>query len=218
MPHRAVARNSSRALETEARMQTPPIDSSSEGDPRRHLDYGLLQAAFLELPPAPATRGRVVQIVRRGEGGRREYLEHTRVTPHTGVPGDAWARRSAPDPDEQITAMQAGVARLLANGQPLGLFGDNLFLDLDLSANNLPPGSVLRIGTAGFVITAKPHTGCRKFLTRFGRDALRFVSEAAHRSHNLRGVHLRVLEPGEVRLGAEATVMSRGVHDPEGPV
>ena len=45
-----------------------------------------------------------------------------------------------PDPDAQIAVMQADVARLIANGQPLELFGDQLFLELDLLGRESPAG------------------------------------------------------------------------------
>jgi MOSC domain-containing protein YiiM len=101
------------------------------------------------------------------------------------------------------------VARLIANGQPLELFGDNLFLELDLTAANLPVGSRLRIGGAIVEVTPKAHNGCRKFQARFGAEALRFVVEASLRPRNLRGIYMRVLEPGVVSVGDPVDVLSR---------
>jgi MOSC domain-containing protein YiiM len=106
--------------------------------------------------------------------------------------------------------MQIGVAELIANGQPLELFGDNLFLDLDLSKDNLPPGAQLRIGGATLVVTPKAHNGCKKFLARFGEDALRFVSDPADRPRNLRGIYLRVIAPGDIQVGDRVEVLARG--------
>jgi MOSC domain-containing protein YiiM len=109
----------------------------------------------------------------------------------------------------QIAVMQAAVAELIANGQPLTLFGDNLFLELDLSAQNLPAGSRVRVGEAVLEVTATPHNGCRKFQARFGQDALRFVSSKELRHRNLRGIYMQVLEPGDVRPGDAVEVMAR---------
>jgi transposase-like protein len=43
--------------------------------------------------------------------------------------------------------------------------------------------------------------GCKKFASRFGRDALRLVNSAEGRSLRLRGVNARVIVPGTVRTG-----------------
>jgi MOSC domain-containing protein YiiM len=151
----------------------------------------------------------VTLIVRRRELGRREAPGRVRITPETGVPGDAWSERGQPDPAGQIAVMQADVAGLIANGQPLELFGDNLFLALDLSLGNLPPGSRVRAGNATLEVTPKAHNGCRKFQARFGPDALRFVSDPRLRHRNLRGIYMRVLEPGELLVGDPVAVIWR---------
>jgi MOSC domain-containing protein YiiM len=98
---------------------------------------------------------------------------------------------------------------LIANGQPAALFGDNLFLDLDLSAANLPAGSRVRVGRALLEVTPKPHNGCQKFRARFGDGALRLTAMAARRPRNLRGIYMRVVEEGEVRVEDAAVVVSR---------
>ena len=97
----------------------------------------------------------------------------------------AWYRDESRASEAQIAVMQIDVANLIANGQSVTLFGDSLFVELDLSAANLPPGSRLRVGSALLEVTAKPHNGCRKFRERFGDGALRFVSNAYLRHLNL---------------------------------
>jgi MOSC domain-containing protein YiiM len=161
------------------------------------------------LPESPRDVGRVALLVRRGEGGRRETPLEVRLTTADGVPGDAWSRRAARHVGAQISAMQADVAALLANGQPLTLSGDNLLLELDLSTSNLPPGSRVRAGDALLEVTSQPHNGCAKFRARFGADALRFVSRPDLRPRNLRGVYLRVVEAGTLRLGDAVEVLAR---------
>ena len=128
------------------------------------------------------------------------------------MPGDAWARKSPVMPEAQLAVMQRDVAELIANGQALGLFGDNLFLDLELAAANLPIGSRLRAGNAVLEVTPKAHNGCRKFKSRFGDDALRLVSEAERRQLNLRGIYLCVVEDGEVGVGDVVAVIVRAAH------
>jgi MOSC domain-containing protein YiiM len=76
-----------------------------------------------------------------------------------------------------------------------------LFVDLDLSADNLPPGSRLRVGTAVVEVSAEPHTGCRKFVDRFGLEAMKFVNSPQGRRLNLRGINARVVVGGVVRPG-----------------
>ena len=186
------------------------VDSNSVGDPARfhtqeHLEHGLKA-----LPMAPSDRGRVALLVRRGDGGLREVPARLAITPDGGFPGDAWGRRPEPKPEAQITVMQVEVAELMANGQPLTLFGDNLFVDLDLSAANLPIGSQLRVGGAILEVTPKPHNGCKKFVARFGLAALQFMAKPELRARNLRGIYLRVVEAGEVSPGDSVVVIARG--------
>jgi MOSC domain-containing protein YiiM len=185
------------------------IDSSSVGDPTAFRCLSDLMSYLAAAPTAPKDTGRVVAIVRRGENGRREVLERVRLTREEGLPGDAWGRRPTRSTATQLTVMQAEVARLIAGGQPLPLFGDNLFVDLDISAANLPAGTLLRLGDAKVVVTAKPHNGCAKFHARFGADALRFVSAKPTRDQNLRGIYWKVVEEGEARAGDPIEVLHR---------
>ena len=185
------------------------IASSSVGDPTRFRPLDFLETQFAALPPAPRDAGRVRLVVRRGPHGQREALPRALVTPESGIPGDAWGRQRHPAPEAQLTVMQIDVAELIANGQPLTLFGDNLFLELDLSEANLPPGSRLRAGTATLEVTPEPHDGCRKFRERFGDAALRFVSKRDLRPLNLRGVYMRVVDEGDIAADDPVQVLSR---------
>jgi MOSC domain-containing protein YiiM len=188
---------------------TVRIDSNSVGDPARYHGLEHLERALAALPSAPQHLGRVSLIVRRREGGWRETPDRARLTSEAGLPGDAWGRHPAPKPEAQLAVMQIDVAELIANGQPLALFGDNLFLELDLSAANLPLGSRVRVGGATLEVTPKPHNGCHKFRARFGPDALQFVSKPDLRPRNLRGIYLRVVEAGEVAPGDPVEVIAR---------
>jgi MOSC domain-containing protein YiiM len=190
-------------------LTTTRMDSTSTGDPTRFLGLGQLKSGLDAMAPPPADAGHVTLLVRRGSGGLRELPARLELAVDLGVEGDAWGRKAERNPQMQIAVMHSGVAALVANGQSLALFGDSLFLDLDLSTDNLPAGSRLRVGTALLEVTPEPHNGCRKFQARFGPDALRFVSAKELRHRNLRGIYMRVVEPGGVRTGDRVTVLAR---------
>ena len=105
--------------------------------------------------------------------------------------------------------MRTDIAALFANGQPLELFGDNLFVTLDLSAQNLPAGTTLRVGAAICVVTTEPHLGCSQFRERFGHPALKLTARKSGRAENLRGIYWKVLEDGLVELGSPIEVLER---------
>src|SRR5947207_11473591 len=188
---------------------TPRIDSESVGNPLWYRRLEELEEGLDALPRGPWDRGRVELIVARTAGGRRERPERVRLEADAGIPGDAWGRQQGPHPERAITVMQFDVAELIANGQPLTLFGDNLFLTLDLSTDNLPPGSRVRAGGAVLEVTAMPHNGCRKFRGRFGADAQQFVSKPELRHRNLRGVYMRTVEGGEIAPGDPVELIAR---------
>jgi len=189
-------------------VESTRIDSGSIGDASRYRTLAALEEGLHALA-TPKDGGHVALIVVRGAGGRRAELTRVRLEVDGGLPGDAWGRRAEPHPGKAIAVMQSDVADLIANGQPLTLFGDNLFLSLDLSTPNLPPGSRLRIGEALLEVTPMPHNGCHKFQARFGPDALRFVANPELRHRNLRGVYLRTVEGGEVAPGDPVAVTHR---------
>ncbi len=179
------------------------------GDAAHHQTRAALDAGLGALPAAPRDTGRLALIVRRPATDSRETLCSVRLSVEEGVPGDDWSRRPPQKPEAQLAVMRRDVAELIANGQATSLFGDNLFVDLDLSAANLPVGTRLRVGEALVEMTPEPHDGCRKFQARFGADALRFVQEKATRAENRRGVYWRVIEPGVARVGDPVQVLSR---------
>lgn len=179
------------------------------GDSARHRPLDDLEAGLRALPALPSEAGRVALIVRRRPDGERETPKLERLSLVEGVAGDGWSRRPPRDPEAQLAVMRRDVAELIANGQPLPVFGDNLFVDFDISAANLPTGTRLRVGGAVVEVTPKPHNGCAKFKGRFGLDALHFVQAKPTRAQNLRGIYWKVVEPGEVRVGDSIEVVSR---------
>jgi MOSC domain-containing protein YiiM len=179
------------------------------GDAGRYLDLAGLGAGYRALSAAPSEVGSLALIVRRRADGQRDTPAEVRLTLEEGVPGDDWSRRPPQKPEAQLAVMRHDVAALIANGQPLTLFGDNLFVELDLSAANLPAATRLRVGEAAVEMTDEPHNGCRLFQQRFGADALRFVQAKETRDQNRRGVYWRVVEPGLARVGDAVRVIAR---------
>lgn len=148
-------------------------------------------------------------IVRRPGVDLREQLEQAELEPDLGVVGDRWGTRGStssfdggPNPDTQVTIMNARVIELVANDRDRwSLAGDQFYVDLDLSRANLPPGTRLQLGSAVVEVTEIPHRGCAKFSGRFGADALRFVNTGPGRELSFRGINTRVVVPGVVRRG-----------------
>ena len=175
----------------------------------RHLTADELLAGLEHIREAPADGGRLELIVRRPAVGEREVLAEAELHVADGLVGDSWKQRASsrtadhsPHPDCQITIMGARVIGLVAQGQDRwALAGDQLFVDMDLSTANLPPGTRLAIGTAVLEVTAQPHTGCGKFVERFGLEAMKFANSPTGRALNLRGVNARVVQAGVVRPG-----------------
>ena len=95
-------------------------------------------------------------------------------------------------PDMQINLMNTRVISLVAGDrQYWPLAGDQFFVDMDLSDENLPPDTRLRPGTARLEITAEPHLGCKKFTARFGLDAMKFVNSGLGKERNQMGARIR---------------------------
>jgi MOSC domain-containing protein YiiM len=169
----------------------------------KHLTMAELEAGLAHIRQAPKTEGVLELIVRRPERDRRESLTEGHLDLVEGLAGDTWrTRRDLPNPETQVTLMNARAAALVAQERARWpLAGDQLYLDLDLSSANLPPGTQLAIGSAVVEVSAIPHTGCQKFVARFGLDAMLFVNSAVGRELNLRGINAKVVQPGTIRVG-----------------
>jgi MOSC domain-containing protein YiiM len=174
-----------------------------------HLSLAALEDGLDEIRRSPADRGLIELIVRRPAIEERELLAEATIDETAGLVGDNWASKPTgpkkdgpPNPGAQLTVMNARVASLVAvDPERRALAGDQLYVDLDLSARNVPPGTRLGVGSALIEVTSVPHRGCGKFTARFGVDAMKFVNSKAGRELNLRGINARVLEGGTVRVG-----------------
>jgi MOSC domain-containing protein YiiM len=172
------------------------------------VDAERLERGLAEVRGSPPREGRVELIVRRPAEGEREVVEECALDLVEGVVGDRWSAGSAcaaGDRTAQVTVMNARAIGLVAGGRERWpLAGDQLYVDLDLSVDNLPPGTRLAIGSAVIEVSAEPHTGCAKFSRRYGSPALRLVNSPAGRALRLRGLNASVVEPGRVRVGDPA--------------
>lgn len=174
-----------------------------------HLTTAELEAGLDSIRRSPKDEGAIAMIVRRPQVDAREVLEEGELDLAEGLLGDTWKVRGSsrtPDgsahPDMQLNIINARVIALLAREKDRWpLAGDQLFIDLDVSSENLPPGTRLALGAAVIEVTDQPHTGCKKFAARFGLDALKFVNSPLGRQLRLRGVNARVTKPGVIRVG-----------------
>ena len=174
-----------------------------------HRSMTTLEAGFDHVAASPADDGVVTLIVRRPTVGERETLETGELSVAEGLVGDNWQHRGSArtedgsaHPEMQLNVMNSRAADLVV-GSPerRSLTGDQLLVDLDLSLENLPPGTRLALGSAVIEVTSVPHTGCDKFVARFGLDATKFVNSERGRQLRLRGLNAKVVEAGTIRVG-----------------
>lgn len=175
----------------------------------RHLTMDELEAGLAAIRQSPKDAGVLELIVRRPHSDAREVLPEGELDLVEGVVGDSWRTRGSsrtPDgashPDMQLNIMNSRAIALIAVAKERWqLAGDQLFIDLDLSLENLPAGTRLALGSAIIEVTAQPHTGCKKFVARFGLEAMKFVNSEVGKQLCLRGINARVVQPGTTRIG-----------------
>jgi MOSC domain-containing protein YiiM len=182
----------------------------------RHLPMTALNAGLPHILLSPADGGVLQMIARRPAIGEREVLEEAELSLAEGLVGDNWGTRGdlvmpkrTANPKAQLTLMNARVANLVAGTQDRWpLAGDQLYVDLDLSLDNLPAGTRLSIGSAVIEVTDEPHTGCKKFVERFGLPAMEFVNSPKGKQNCLRGINTRVVQAGKISVGDQIQKVS----------
>lgn len=170
---------------------------------------GELTEGLDEIRRSPSDNGTIEMIVRRPDVDQREVVAEALLDPEHGLVGDTWRMRGSsrtPDgaahPGMQLTLMNARAVALLAGSRDRWpLAGDQIYVDLDLSAANLPPGTRLSLGSAEIEVSDQPHRGCKKFAERYGIEALRFVNSDQGVALNLRGINCRVVRAGSISSG-----------------
>ncbi len=184
-------------------------DGTGHNDPMNR-STAELEALLDEILQAPQDAGPIEMIVRRPGENQREVIQSGELSPETGLGGDNWSARvggdGQPHRETQLTLMNARVADAVAVSRDRWpLAGDQIYVDMDLSHENLPAGSRIRVGEAVVEISEVPHTGCDKFAGRFGAEALRFANVGVGRDNRFRGVNAFVVEGGPVAVGDKVT-------------
>jgi len=175
----------------------------------RQLTTAELEQGLDDILRSPKDEGALDLIVKRPDVDQREVISAGRLDTEQGLLGDNWLSRGnrhmpdgVADPEMQLNIMNSRVVALVANDpERRNLAGDQLYLDMDLSGENLPPGTRLAIGDAIIEVTEPPHTGCKKFAARFGRDAMVFVNSGPGKTLNFRGINARVIQSGDIKAG-----------------
>ena len=178
----------------------------------KHLTMQELEAALDHLREAPKDEGVLQLIVCRPDVDQRTIMEMAELDPHKGLVGDNWVVRGSsktPDgsahPEMQINIMNSRVTALVAQDRDRWpLAGDQLYIDMDLSKDNLPAGARIQVGSAVLEVSPLPHTGCHKFVSRFGMDAMKFVNSTVGKQLCLRGINAKVVQGGVVKVGEVA--------------
>ncbi len=182
----------------------------------KHLTAEELEEGLDNILASPKDNGALELIVRRPEVDARESVAEGQLDTEQGLVGDNWLNRGSrhmpdgvADPEMQLNIMNARVVALVADDPDRReLAGDQLYLDMDLSDENLPPGTRLEIGDAVIEVTEPPHTGCKKFAARFGNDAIVFVNSGRGKQLNFRGINAKVVQSGAIKVGDVARKMS----------
>lgn len=178
-------------------------------DQTQHKTMAELEATLPHILAGPKDEGRIDGIISRPAKGQRNDVSSAMLTFAEGMEGDHWSKGcwrttddGDPHPDVQICLMMSrcieAIAGDRANWPPAG---DNLFIDMDLTPANTPPGTRLAMGGVILEVTEEPHNGCQHFIDRFGRDACLFVNTGAGKEHRLRGIYGRVIQDGRVSVG-----------------
>lgn len=186
----------------------------------RYLSMTELEAGLDYIRQSPRDNGILKMIVRRPVDDEREVVERGELDLSDGLVGDNWKARGSKhnidgsaNAEAQITVMNARTIELLAQeAERWPLAGDQLYIDIDLGDENLPPGTRLAIGSAVIEVSAVPHTGCRKFSARFGVEAMKFVNSPEGKRLHLRGINTKIVQSGVIQVGDIVKKINNGTH------
>lgn len=182
-----------------------------------HFSTAEIDSKIESVLASPKDAGTLEMIVRRPSIDAREVIDRGVLTVANGLVGDNWLTRGSSrtdnglgHPEMQLNLMNWRFVNLIAGSRErVALAGDQLFVDLDLSPNNVPPGTRLSIGSSEIEITAIPHLGCKKFVARFGIDAMKYANSDFGRMHSLRGVNAKVVTGGKITTGDRIAITKK---------
>ena len=167
-----------------------------------------LLAALPHILAAPRTDAPIDALCFRPGPNQRRFPARLRLTCAEGIPGERWLTMpwlrladGSPDPRIQVSILPTRVLDLVWRdrvGTPHP--GDSIVADLDCGIANLPPGTLIRAGTALLRVSDVFNAGCAKWKLRYGADARAFIDAHGHPGLRLRGVLCAVEQDGEVAL------------------
>jgi hypothetical protein len=142
--------------------------SHSALDPVTAHELATLLPAVLA---APMDQGQVRLLCSRPKPNSRIFPQRFSVSRSRGVEGDFEMSRpwlvlpdGSPDPRNQVSIMPWRVLDLVwRERNPLTHPGDNIAVDMNLTEDNLPVGSLLAVGSAVLRVSDEPNDGCVKW-------------------------------------------------------
>ncbi|MGL6208991.1 MAG: MOSC domain-containing protein [Paracoccaceae bacterium] len=168
-----------------------------------------LATALPDVLAAPRDAGPIRLLCARPKPNARTFPDTLTLTRTEGVAGDFEMSRpwltlpdGRPDPRIQVSILPARVLDLCWRERDrIAHPGDNIVVDMNLTHENLPTGTLLALGTAILRISDVPNDGCVKWKVRQGKAAFDWVVDPAHAALRLRGLFCSVEQDGVVGLG-----------------
>jgi hypothetical protein len=168
--------------------------------------------ALIEALPhilaAPKTDAPIAMLCFRPGFNQRSFPDSLTLTREKGIPGERWLTQpwlrlpdGRPDPRIQVSILPTRVADLVWQDRVTTIHpGDPIIADLDMTAANLPPGTLIRAGTATLRVSDELNAGCVKWKARFGQAAMDWIAHPDHAHLRLRGVLCSIEIDGIVTL------------------
>ena len=178
-----------------------------------------LTAALPDILAAPKDDAPIHSLCLRPALGQRAHPAQLTLTRAEGIPGERWLTMpwmrladGSPDPRIQVSILPVRVMDLcwrdrVNTPHP----GDPIVADLDCSLTNLPPGTLIRAGSAMLRVSDLFNEACVKWKVRYGADAKDFIVAPGHPDLRLRGVLCDVVQDGVVALTDRLQVLRRPV-------